>query len=642
MRSSTLKRLLESSRASTLIWVYLSAIVGVLSLMGMAEVPYLLVCLSFLSAGLFMDYKQTYPVRRIFLNTFGVAMVLYFGSQLSLENLVGPLSSLLLVLLGIKFLEEKKPRDMYQILLLSLLCISLATLHNLSLSFLLFLLVFSFLSITSLVFINSYRQSQRDYQRAEVFFYYSKVSLALFISVFLLAIPFFVGLPRSQFPILDLFGRGEGLKTGIAKEVSLGKVGEIQQDNTLAFRVYGLSQGLRDPYWRVQVFDTYQNGRWVNNLKGSQAMPKGAGDVQYTVVLEPHYDDYLPALDYPYSLSSLEGIKAQVFVKPGGVFRASTSINRPVRYTASSVFEPPNWDEDLEPYLEVPKDLPKGIRNLAQELSRKAKTDEEKLKRVIEHFSKGYSYSLKLEKFEGDPLEYFLLVSKKGNCEYFASATALLFRLMDVPARVVGGFKGAVWNNYGNYYIITNSMAHVWVEAYINGKWVSVDTTPPYQSPALRRISTLSLIMDSIVSFWYSNVVGFSAEKQISLFKAFGKGLRWGVKKENLAVVLKYILLTTLGLALLYLPFYLYKRLKKDPENLFRRLQEILNSKDSPEKLLEKFKGKEQYRYVEYIVRLYQRYKYSNYRVYPDEVMEGYRVLKTLKAMLNSSRRSSP
>jgi transglutaminase-like putative cysteine protease len=642
MRSSTLKRLLESPRASTLIWVYLSAIVGVLSLVGMAEVLYLLVCLSFLFAGLFMDYKQTYPVRRLFLNTFGVAMVLYFGSQLSLENLVGPLSNLLLVLLGIKFLEEKKPRDMYQILLLSLLCISLATLHNLSLSFLLFLLVFSFLSITSLVFINSYRQSQRDYQRMEVFFYYSKVSLVLFISVFLFAIPFFVGLPRSQFPILDLFGRGEGLKTGIAREVSLGKVGEIQQDNTLAFRVYGLSQGLRDPYWRVQVFDTYQKGRWVNNLKGSQPLPKGTGDVQYTVVLEPHYDDYLPALDYPYSLSSLEGIKAQVFVAPGGVFRASTSINRPIRYTASSVFEPPNWEEDLEPYLEVPKDVPKGIRNLAQELSRNAKTDEEKLKRIIAHFSKGYTYSLKLEKFEGDPLEYFLLVSKKGNCEYYASATALLLRLMGVPARVVGGFKGAIWNNYGNYYIVTNSMAHVWVEAYINGKWVRVDTTPPYQSPALRRISTFSLIMDSIVSFWYSNVVGFSAEKQISLFKAFGEGLKWSVKKENLAVVLKYLSLCVLGLALFYLPLYLYRRLKKDPENLFRRLQETLNSKDSPERLLEKFKGKEQYRYVEYIVRLYQRYRYSNYRVYPDEVREGYRVLKTLKAMLNSSRRSSP
>ena len=137
-------------------------------------------------------------------------------------------------------------------------------------------------------------------------------------------------------------------------------------------------------------------------------------------------------------------------------------------------------------------------------------------------------------------------------------------------------------------------------------------------------------------------MVGFSAEKQISLFKAFGKGLRWSVKKENLAVVLKYILLTALALVLLYLSFYLYRRLRKAPENLFRRLQETLNFKDSPERLLEKFKGKEQYRYVEYIVRLYQRYKYSNYKVYPDEVREGYRVLKILKDMLNSSRHSSP
>ncbi len=642
MRSNILKRLFESTRASTLAWVYLSAIVGILSLVGMADAFYLLVCLSLLSVGLLMDYKKTYPIRRLFLNFFGIALTLYFGLQLNLENLVSPLSNLLLILLGIKFLEEKKPRDMYQVLLLSLLCISLATLHNLSLSFLFFLLVFSFLSITSLVFINSYKQSQRDHQREEVFFQYSKVSLILFLSVFLFAIPFFVGLPRSQFPLLNLLSRSDGLKTGIAQEVSLGKVGEIQQDNTLAFRVYGLDRGLTEPYWRVQVFDTYLKGRWVNSLKQSAPLPKGIGNVQYTVVLDPHYDDYLPALDYPYSLGSLEGIKAQVFVSSGGVFRATSSIDRPIRYTASSVFEPPNWDEDLEPYLEVPKDVPKGIMDLARELSHNARTDEEKLKRVVTHFSKGYSYSLRLERFEGDPLEYFLLVSKKGNCEYYASATALLLRLMGVPARVVGGFKGAVWNNYGNYYIVTQSMAHVWVEAHINGKWIRVDTTPPYQSPGVRRISTITLIKDSIVFFWYSNVVGFSAEKQINLLKAFGKGLKWSVKRENFTVVLRYVLLTALPLTLIYLSFNLYRRLRKDPENLFRKLQEVLNSKDSPERLLEKFKGQEQYKYVEYIVRLHQRYKYSNYRIYPNEIKEGYRVLKVLKGMLNSSHRSSP
>ena len=35
-----------------------------------------------------------------------------------------------------------------------------------------------------------------------------------------------------------------------------------------------------------------------------------------------------------------------------------------------------------------------------------------------------------------------------------------------------GVIKGALWNQYGGYHIVTNSMAHVWVEAYVNGEWV--------------------------------------------------------------------------------------------------------------------------------------------------------------------------
>ncbi|WP_143045252.1 transglutaminase-like domain-containing protein, partial [Acinetobacter baumannii] len=176
--------------------------------------------------------------------------------------------------------------------------------------------------------------------------------------------------------------------------------------------------------------------------------------------------------------------------------------------------------------MRIPPDISPNLKKLAEELSANAKTDMEKLRNVIQHFSKGYSYTLRLERYEGDPLDYFVFVSKKGNCEYYASATALLLRLMGVPARVVGGYKGALWNPYGGYHIVTNSMAHVWVEAYVEGRWLRVDTTPPYVSPSLERISTLALIRDSIVSFWYSNIVGYTSEKQIRLFRNIGEGLR--------------------------------------------------------------------------------------------------------------------
>jgi len=642
MHYSILKKLLESPKGATLIWIYLSTGVGVFSLAEIADTLYLSLCILFILLGAIMDYKNSYPIKRILLNLLGIALTFYFAFQISLDNLVEPLSNLLLTLLGIKFLEEKKPRDMYQILLLSLLCLSLATLYNLSISFLIMLTFFSLLGITSLVFINAYKQNPKNFQPLEVFKYYSVISLSLFVAVLFLSVPFFVFLPRSHFPLFDVFGRSDGLKTGIASEVSLGKVGEIQQDNTVAFRVFGLSQDIKEPYWRVQVFDTYEGNRWISTLKESFSPLKGMGDISYTIILEPHYEDYLPMLDYPYSIGSLEGIKGQVFVRPGGAFRLSTNINRTIRYTATSISEPVLSYETLyDAYTEVPEDVPESIKRLAMELSKGVMDEEEKVQRVIKHFREGgYSYSLKLESYEGDPLEYFIFVSKKGNCEYYASATALILRIMGIPSRVVGGFKGAMWNNYGNYHIVTNSMAHVWVEAYIDGRWVRIDTTPSYQSPAIKRISSLALLKDAIVSFWYTNVVGFSVEKQISVFRTFGKGLKWSVKKENLKVVFKYILLVLLMTTFFYLVFLYYTELRKTPDNLYKRLVQVLESKEEPERLLEKFKGRDFYHYVEYIVRLYQRHKYSNYRVYPDEVERGYRALKEIKNKLSNADHS--
>ena len=45
-----------------------------------------------------------------------------------------------------------------------------------------------------------------------------------------------------------------------------------------------------------------------------------------------------------------------------------------------------------------------------------------------------------------DPVEDFLVNRKQGHCEYFASALALLLRSIDIPSRVINGFKGGDWN----------------------------------------------------------------------------------------------------------------------------------------------------------------------------------------------------
>lgn len=636
---------MDSSKSITLLLVHLAALIGILSLWNVAESLYFFIFLFTYLLGIYMDFKSFYPVRRIFLNLFGLLLSFYFLSFLSLEDLLRPFAHVVLLLLSIKSLEEKKPRDLYQILLLGLFALSISTAYNLSLSFLLVFLLYSFLGLTSLVFVNLYRKVGEKGIGWVSYRAFVLVSFLFFLFVLLLSPAFFFFLPRSQTPLFDLFGRGGGLKTGLADSVSLGKVGQIQEDNTVAFRVYGLPPDLKEPYWRAVVFDRYEKGTWLKEREINLPQPGGVGEYVYTLVIEPSFDNIIPALDYPYNLLKVEGINAGASITQGNNLRLDREINRTIRVRLSSSKEM-YIKGNPEDYLYVPKDISPGIKRLAMELERGASDDMEKVKRVIKHFSKGYSYTLKLEKYEGDPLDYFLFVSKRGNCEYYASATALLLRLMGIPARVVGGYKGALWNNYGGYHIVTNSMAHVWVEAYLKGEWVRVDTTPPYIPPAVKRISTLALIRDYIVSFWYSNVVGYSSEKQIRLFRNIEKGLRSELKVENLRrrfLQVFYLILLTVSL---YLAILFILKQRKTPENLYKRtkallVREGLLKEDAlPEEILSACKDKEYYKLVKFILSIYQRYKYSPYKVYPDEIREGYVALNRLKEIIRSSHRS--
>ncbi len=635
----------KEARETAILSVRATSLIGILSLWNVAEMPYFIPFTLIYMLGFLLDIKKTYPVRRLLLNTLGVLLTIYFLSELSIEEPLKPFAHVVLLLMAIKSLEDKKPRDLYQILLLSLFALSISTVYNLSLSFLFIFLLHSVLGVIALFFINLYREANHLELTEELSKKYLIVGLIFSLLVFLLTLPFFFFLPRTQAPLFDLLSRGSGLKTGLTDSVSLGKVGDIQEDNTVVMRVYGLPAGIKEPYWRAVVFGTYINHTWLKVKEDNHILPQGRGDITYTVVLEPTFENIIPALDYPYSVLGVEGLRAEAYMTTGNVLRLSKEINRTVRLTLSSSKQL-YMEEDPEEYLQVPKNISPSLKMLAEKLSSGAKDEEEKLRRVISHFSQGYAYTLKLERYEGDPIDYFLFVSKKGNCEYYATATALLLRLMGVPARVVGGYKGALWNAYGGYHIVTNSMAHVWVEAYIKGRWVRVDTTPPYLSPSLKNISSLALVRDAILSFWHSYVVGYSSEKQIRLFKNISGGIKREFSIDNLKRRLTQLSFLILSLTGLYLIYLQTKRLVKNPENLFMRTREVLfreglikDKRAFPEEVIEACKGTAYYEYVKFIAQLYQKSKYSPYRLYPDELEEGYRAFNKLKELLRSDRR---
>ena len=70
--------------------------------------------------------------------------------------------------------------------------------------------------------------------------------------------------------------------------------------------------------------------------------------------------------------------------------------------------------------------------------------------------------------------DFFLFDRKKGHCEYFASAFAVLARAANIPTRTVNGFLGGEWNEYRGYVAVRAGDAHSWDEVYFPGSgWVT-------------------------------------------------------------------------------------------------------------------------------------------------------------------------
>jgi hypothetical protein len=128
-----------------------------------------------------------------------------------------------------------------------------------------------------------------------------------------------------------------------------------------------------------------------------------------------------------------------------------------------------------------------------------------------------------------DPLDSFLFREKRGNCEYFASSCALLLRLCGVPCRLVGGYRGGIYSDVGGYYLVTEDTAHVWVEAYLEGRgWVEVD--PSEWSQGVARpggfAARARVLTDLFGFYWNRAVVTYDLEKQIALVRVATQKVR--------------------------------------------------------------------------------------------------------------------
>jgi len=133
--------------------------------------------------------------------------------------------------------------------------------------------------------------------------------------------------------------------------------------------------------------------------------------------------------------------------------------------------------------LAVPANEIPALQQVIAELKITGTNDADKILAVESFFLGKFSYSTwqgpeKRATTNASPLTRFLLTSRSGHCEYFATATVLLLRQLGIPARYAVGY--AVHETSGSGYVVRERDAHAWCLAWNRETkvWDDFDTTP--------------------------------------------------------------------------------------------------------------------------------------------------------------------
>lgn len=120
------------------------------------------------------------------------------------------------------------------------------------------------------------------------------------------------------------------------------------------------------------------------------------------------------------------------------------------------------------------------VRDLLDDWTRGADTPFQQLL-AIQTQLRGYTYSTAVDNVAtSDYLRRFLLETKTGYCQQFATAFTVMARMLGMEARVSVGFlPGETSPDAPNEYIVRGTDAHAWPEVYFEDLgWISFEPTP--------------------------------------------------------------------------------------------------------------------------------------------------------------------
>jgi transglutaminase-like putative cysteine protease len=463
-----------------------------------------------------------------------------------------------------KILTAKTNRDYLLLKVIAFLELLAACVLSTSLNFFAFLLLFLILGVATFTS-GEMRESGSKNEPANRIsgrgLSIRLTAVAVFVSAGILVITaaLFFFLPRTARAAFQHLVSHRYHLAGFSNRVVLGEIGEIKKESTPVMHVRmdrpedrGLAlkwRGASLASFNGRVWSSLQGmGQAIRPDRGGQVqlddarLRPGARHISYAVYLNDIASDALFFAGTPEFLR----IDSTVIRRAGGNYSVGFGDARNVSYQVYSRLDPSNsenlTDDYLAPligplrkeYLQTPPMDPR-VSELAQSIVGAEPSPAIEARLIEQYLQTHFGYTLELPAIEPvDPIAEFLFRRKKGHCEYFASAMAVMLRDVDIPSRVVTGFQSGVYNPISGSQLIRTSDAHSWVEAWIPRRgWVTFDPTPADPNPPRMSLWTrLGFYTDAAEVFWQDWVVNYNLDRQLQLATKMGQssrhvGLNW-------------------------------------------------------------------------------------------------------------------
>ena len=301
--------------------------------------------------------------------------------------------------------------------------------------------------------------------------------------------------------------------------------------------VLRVKAGPEPHYWRVSVLNTVVKGIWLEEVSpefGDPPVPLGepalvaprerrrSGWEEEHVTIEALRDNRLPGGSVPVRFDPGSGV-GEVSYAPTGVAVAEHPLSRGDSYdvwsyapsptpaqlaSSKPIYSGPIVEQDeyrevqtrVYPQLFGTPGRAAYVRYLMTDFAR---ADElrpfRRLQALAEQVAGGarspYAAAVALEqwfRFGGGfvydqhppkpppgvaPLDDFVAHTKRGYCQHFAGAMALMLRYLGIPSRVAVGFASGRYKH--GEWIVSDRDAHTWVEVWFRGwGWMPFDPTP--------------------------------------------------------------------------------------------------------------------------------------------------------------------